>query len=91
VNAPEFCEYLRNRHRHIFVIRCKFHVCENNREIEINEQQNKIDKYLKTKYGYPCEFWDMSCEDICEDVMNNFTADMVEVLEDDYGGAAFTR
>ena len=38
-------KYLSNEHRHIFVIRCSFLVSHGDREIEINTQQAKIEKY----------------------------------------------
>lgn len=86
-NAPAFCDYLASIHRHVFVIRCTFEVSHNEREIEINQMQLKIDEYLKSKYGYPCKFDNLSCESIAEDIMTTFNASTVSVLEDNYGGA----
>lgn len=90
-NAPSFCKYLSLIHRHVFVIRCKFKVSHNEREIEINHMQLKIGEYLRLKYGYPCQFGDMSCESIAEDLINHFGASAVTVLEDNYGGATLTN
>lgn len=91
-NAPKFCKYLESRHRHIFVIRCRFDVTHNEREIEINEMQREIKNYLHTKYCEPCEFGTMSCESIAEDLLRqNPGMVSAEVLEDGYGGAALTR
>lgn len=91
-NAPAFCGYLSSRHRHVFVIRCGFTVCHNEREIEINRQQRDIEDYLVSKYGMPCEFGGMSCESIAEDLLERFqNAEYVEVLEDGYGGASLAR
>lgn len=90
-DAPEFCEYLSKRHRHIFVVKCAFEVSHNGREIEINEQQHTIESYLHKKYGSPCEFGDMSCESIAQLVMEQFGAYSVTVLEDNYGGATLTQ
>lgn len=92
-DAPERLSYLSNRHRHIFVVRCKFQVSHNNREIEINERQSEINKYLLTKYNVngSCEFGCMSCEDIAEDIIKNLGANEVTVLEDNYGGATLSR
>lgn len=89
--APQFCLYLAARHRHVFVIRCSFAVEHNNRQVEINERQNNIEAYLCGKYGKPCEFGDMSCEDIAEELLEHFGASVVQVLEDDYGGATITE
>lgn len=90
--APEFCAYLSARHRHLFVIRCKFEVTHNDREIEINDAQHQIAAKLHEYYGTPCEFCSLSCESIAQFLLNNFES-MVEcqVLEDGYGGATLTR
>lgn len=91
-DAPEFCKYLEDRHRHVFVIRCRFDVTHNEREIEINEMQHAISEYLCARYGHPCEFNDMSCEAIAEDLLRQYPGMIsAEVLEDGYGGAALTR
>lgn len=91
-DAPEFCNYLEARHRHIFVIRCRFTVTHCNREIEINAMQRAIEGYLYDRFNYPCEFGELSCEHIAEELLSHF-AGMVsaEVLEDGYGGASLTR
>lgn len=91
-NAPEFCSYLAQRHRHIFVIKCEFHISHNDREIEINFQQQEIENFLKERFGYPCEFGGRSCEHIAELLLNNFDKMYkCSVLEDNYGGASLTR
>lgn len=89
--APQFCLYLAARHRHVFVVRCSFAVEHNNRQVEINERQNEIEAYLCAKYGRPCEFGDMSCEDIAEELIGRFGASGVQVLEDGYGGAKIAQ
>lgn len=89
--APQFCLYLAARHRHTFVIRASFSVSHNNRQVEINQRQNEIKSYLCTKYGEPCEFGDMSCEDIAEELLTQFAASRVQVLEDGYGGATIAE
>lgn len=90
-NAPAWCDYLSHRHRHVFVIRCRFEVTHNNREIEINDKQLHIEQHLNERYGKQCEFDDMSCEDIAEELMNFFNASQVTVLEDGYGGATLSK
>lgn len=91
-NAPEFCSYLQFRHRHIFVIRCKFKVSKANREIEINQAQSDIEKYINERFGKPCEFGNMSCEMIGQMLLEQYPAlEQVQVLEDGYGGATVTR
>ena len=84
--------YLANEHRHLFVIRCRATVSHNEREIEINTEQDKIEKTLRSAFGYSCQFNDMSCESIAEWLLNALPElSYVEVLEDGYGGAALTR
>lgn len=91
-DAPEWCAYLRARHRHLFQIRVWFEVGHNNREVEINEQQHKVEEYLNRQFDKPCEFGSRSCEDIAELLLNKFkNATQVEVTEDGYGGATLTR
>lgn len=90
-DAPNFCRYLRNRHRHIFHIECKFEVEHNNREIEFNEMQNQIETFLKKQFGEICEFGAMSCEDIAETILLKFGCNEVKVLEDNYGGSKITK
>ena len=91
-DAPDFCNYLRVRHRHIFVIECKFVVEDKNREIEINCMQGILHDYLTGKYGVPCEFGTMSCEMIAHDLLQNFIQ-MREcsVREDGFGGALIVK
>lgn len=90
--APSYCDYLGSRHRHIFEIRCWFNVSRNDREIEINHAQNEIAKDLHIRFGTPCEFAGMSCEDICEHILKSYqNCQKVEVLEDGYGGASLTK
>lgn len=89
---PAFCDYLGSRHRHIFVVKCRFPVSHNDREVEINDMQNKIEVFLHDQFGTPCEFHSLSCEAIANHLLNHFTnMSYCEVLEDNYGGAALTR
>lgn len=91
-DAPMPCSYLSARHRHMFVIRCKFKVSHNNREIEINTMQEQLAGALQDEFGTPCEFGSYSCEDIAQWLLNLFSEMLeVEVLEDDFGGAAIQR
>lgn len=91
-NAPISCDYLSNRHRHMFIIRCDFEVEHNERQIEINTMQNDIELALWNEFNAPCEFGDMSCESIAEWLLNHYdNMCKVQVLEDGYGGATLTR
>ena len=92
--APEELNYLAQRHRHIFEIRVRFMVFNNDRQIELIHRQDQIQRYLLDTYGNKdgaCEFGDMACEHIADELMDVFKADAVEVLEDGYGGACLVR
>lgn len=81
-------EYLKNRHRHNFVIKCKFLVKHDDRDLEIIIQQNLINNYIEDKYGLPAMFGGMSCEMIAKDIVTYFKECVCcTVLEDGYGGA----
>lgn len=89
--APADLSFLKARHRHVFHIRIVFSVSHSNREIEIIAQQSKIMDWLRNKYGTPCEFCGMSCEDIAGELLSHYNAVSCEVLEDGYGGAKVVR
>ena len=93
--APEgSLEYLRHRHRHIFQVCMKFQVRDNDREIEINQRQNEITRYLLGQYGNgdgACEFGGLACEHIAEELLEHFGASACTVLEDGFGGAEIVR
>lgn len=91
-DAPAFCLYLKNKHRHIFVVRCRFEVEHNERQIEIIDQQREIAEVVARHFGSPADFGDMSCEAIAEFLMVEFgEMSCCKVLEDGYGGAALSR
>lgn len=89
-DAPDKYAYLRDLHRHVFFIRCKFNVTHTDREIEINDMQDIITRYFAT--AYPADaagvsFGGKSCEDIAWECIETFGCDECEVLEDGFGGA----
>lgn len=93
-DAPDNLDYLRDRHRHIFQIRMEFEVSHGDREIEINERQQEIREWLTAKYtpdNRACEFGNLSCEHIAEELLITFGAASCQVLEDGYGGAKIVR
>lgn len=84
--------YLKNEHRHIFVIRCEFEVKDSDREIEIIKQENLIRNFITDKYGDPALFGQMSCEMIAEEIIRFFpSCKTCEVLEDGFGGAKIEK
>lgn len=87
--APECFSYLKERHRHIFVITAKNNVGHADRDKEVNNQRKLMLHYLEEKYGKPCEFGSMSCEKIAEDIAYIFGCSEVEVLEDGFCGAGY--
>ena len=86
--------YLQNPHRHIFYIRIEREVEHNDRDIEIIEFKHLVTEYLEHLYWsftYDClDFKTMSCEDIAENLLETFNAQLVEVLEDNENGAIIT-
>lgn len=91
-NATGVYSYLRNRHRHNFVVKCLAEVEDSDREIEFNEFALQIETAIKARFGYPCEFGSMSCENIAEWLLEKFDRlTTVTVQEDNYGGATLTR
>lgn len=89
-NAPKEVEFLSYPHRHIFKIRAGYRVRGSNREREIFIEQDNIKDYLGEAYGVPCQFENMSCEMIAEDILEFAQEDgciWVEVFEDGKGGA----
>ena len=86
-DAPDEVYFLKSPHRHIFNIQAEFVVTDLDREIEIFMREAEIKTYLHLKYGTPCIFMNMSCEMIALDILNEFKAHRVIVLEDGKGGA----
>lgn len=87
--APECFSYLRTRHRHVFEITAINDVGHADRDKEVNNQRKLMLHYLKDKYGEPCEFGNMSCEAIAQDIAYIFGCTQVTVLEDGLCGAGY--
>ena len=75
-------DFLADRHRHNFGIEMELVVEHNDRDREFILVQRELKEYLYRKYGTPCEFGNMSCEAIAEELMYMFEAVMVKVDED---------
>lgn len=85
--APDEFEYLRDVHRHEFVIECRVAVNDPNREVECNKLKQDVEAYLHDQFGDPCEFGGMSCEHIAQDLVLAFNLSACKVLEDGLNGA----
>lgn len=89
--APKEYGYLASRHRHNWLINAKKSVSDDDREIEVNDLQERIEKWLYATYGNPCEFDGMSCEQIAKRLLDEFELSSCEVLEDGYNGAILVK
>lgn len=88
--APNEVDFLRNKHRHNFIINCGIAVNDLDREVEIFIWRDKVLKYLCDLYGVPCQFNQMSCEMIANEILNYFIDNKMiwcEVWEESTGGA----
>lgn len=94
-NCPlEEVSYLRDRHRHVFVIRAFKNVTHNDRDCEFIVLKHRIRDHLYEHYydnvSRLCEFNHMSCEDIAEELISVFDLSACEVSEDDENGCRIT-
>lgn len=86
----EEVKFLRHPHRHEFHVKLKTKVLHNDRDIELIQLKNSVEKWIS-------ENWDkkylsvMSCEDMCEILSTQFNLDYVCVLEDGENGAEYFK
>lgn len=83
--------FLRDRHRHLFVIRAIAPVYHDDRDREFIYFGRQIKNYLTKTYGEPCEFGSRSCEMIAKELVKEFELSSCGVLEDDENGAIVTK
>lgn len=87
--------YLKNQHRHVFVIRCWFEVSHSDRDIEFINKQREIQKALHWRfYENNLEmfnFGEMSCEMIAQWLIEEIGCTRAVVLEDRFGGADVSK
>lgn len=89
-NAPIEVSFLQYLHRHTFIISAGFNVTDLNREKEIFIERQRIKNYLIEKFGLPCYFYEMSCEMIANNILEEFQKDNMqwcEVWEENTGGS----
>ncbi len=85
VDAPDDVAFLRDYHRHIFEVRLGIAVTDTNREVEFFQLKRKVDGFILD--NYEGRYFEFSCEQIAEVLLNEFKADFVEVSEDGENGA----
>lgn len=83
--------FLSAKHRHMFHIVCKKKVEHDDRQIEIIQFKNMIQKYLYSSYGNACMFGSKSCESIATELFDTFALSYCSVLEDGENGAEITK
>jgi hypothetical protein len=89
-NAPVEVDFLSYNHRHCFNIKAGYQVTQLNREREIFICRDEIKDYLLESYGSPCQFKNMSCEMIANEILEFGKSDGMiwcEVWEEETGGA----
>lgn len=89
-DAPKVVEFLSFKHRHSFKIKAGYKVSDLNREREIFICRDEIQSYLYESYGNPCNFNNMSCEMIANEIIEFSKEDGMiwcEVWEEQTGGA----
>lgn len=82
-NAPVEVEFLRNDHRHMFYIKSKIQVFNEDRELEFIMVKHLINKYLmnRTDHQYCYHLGNNSCEMIANDIY--------KLLQDNYGSERY--
>jgi len=77
--------FLQYPHRHLFYITMEKIVLHNDRDIEIIDFKQKVERFLKEKFDGNCNNW--SCEMLAQHLLNMFDCEFVEVLEDNENGS----
>lgn len=86
-NAPENSRisFLKNYHRHLFHVKCKWKVYHNDRDLEFFLQKELLQNYVKDNFEN--KYLDLSCEDIAEQILIALNCSFVSVYEDDENGS----
>lgn len=90
-DAPQEVGFLRNEHRHVFVVKSTFLVAHQDRSLEFFVVRRQIDEQIcAIKTDMPVGTW--SCEMWAIELLNRFPSmNACEVWEDDENGARVTR
>lgn len=98
-NAPIIVDFLRQPHRHMFIVRITLGVKHNNRDLEFFVMKGMVDKFISKEYPKDhlgrCDLGCASCEMVAEAIVlmfkEHFEGDgrtiCVEVSEDDENSA----
>jgi hypothetical protein len=92
--AKEECAHLKTPHTHIFTYQLVFPVERNDRQVEFETKRQQVLGQILTAFQKEtiAEMGEMSCEDICEFLLNkNQDAMQAECYEDSGGGAIVRR
>jgi hypothetical protein len=93
-DAAGECAHLKNPHTHIFTCQLVFPVEGNNRQVEFEAKRQEVLGHILAKFqkDIVAELGGMSCEDICEFLLDkNPDAMQAECYEDSGGGAIVRR
>ena len=89
INAPDDVAFLRDYHRHIFEVKLGVEVSDGDREVEFFQLKRKVESFILDEFeGHWFEF---SCEQIAEFLLNKFDACFVEISEDGENGATISK
>ena len=100
-DAPEEVKFLRDFHRHVFVVRVTVNAKHANREVEFFILKKELDAIIKEIFCISTALWaseatlkemEMSCEQIADIIQqkleaNRFRVSKISVHEDDENGA----
>lgn len=81
----EDVQFLKHPHRHVFHVTVRFVITHLDRDIEFINKKNEINRFIQKKY-YNQFLGAMSCEAIAFDILTEFDAYFVAVLEDNENG-----
>ena len=91
-DAPEEVSYLRNPHRHDFLVTCEIEVFHNDRELEFFMVLHRLEHHIESVI-IPNAGVETSCEQFAEDILDflkenyGYRKMIVEVSEDNKSSA----
>lgn len=90
LGAPEETKYLRDFHRHVFVVKAAVQVTHDNRDVEFHNFQKVVERFIFNKFAD--QKFELSCEQIADLLgahllAEGFIPSFMQVSEDDENGA----